>query len=65
MGTKVPAVNILDNDDEYTVEMAARGMKKEDFKIDLDNNFFEMQSAIERMDSLRYEFYKDFEYKIP
>ncbi|MBQ0733332.1 Hsp20/alpha crystallin family protein [Aquimarina celericrescens] len=38
MGTKVPAVNILDNDDEYTVEMAAPGMKKEDFKIDLDNN---------------------------
>lgn len=33
----VPAVNIRDKKDKYAIEFAAPGMKKEDFKIDLDN----------------------------
>ena len=36
--TTLPAVNIRETDDNYAVEMAAPGMKKEDFKIELDNN---------------------------
>jgi len=36
--TTLPAVNIRETDDNYVVEMAAPGMKKEDFKIELDNN---------------------------
>lgn len=34
----VPAVNIVENDNAYAVEMAAPGMKKDDFKVELDNN---------------------------
>lgn len=37
-GTSVPAVNIKDTVDGYEVEMAAPGMHKEDFHVDLDNN---------------------------
>ena len=37
-GTSVPAVNIKDTADNFIVEMAAPGMKKEDFHVDLDNN---------------------------
>lgn len=36
--TNAPAVNILENDDEYTVEVAAPGMKKEDFNVRLEDD---------------------------
>lgn len=35
---KVPGVNIAENKDNYTVSMAVPGMKKDDFKIDVNNN---------------------------
>jgi len=33
-----PAVNILENDDEYKVEVAAPGMTKEDFKVHINED---------------------------
>jgi len=36
--TTLPAVNIKENDNGFDVEMAVPGMKKEDFKINLENN---------------------------
>jgi HSP20 family protein len=36
--TRVPAVNISENDNEFHVELAVPGLKKEDFKINLDKN---------------------------
>lgn len=33
----MPAVNIADNEDNYTVEMVAPGLTKKDFKVELDN----------------------------
>lgn len=38
MMTKVPAVNICETDNDYHIELAAPGLKKEDFKIQLDRN---------------------------
>ena len=37
-GTTIPAVNIRETDDSFLVEMAAPGLKKEDFKIELSGN---------------------------
>jgi HSP20 family protein len=34
----VPAVNITDNKDDFTVSLAVPGMKKDDFNIDVDGN---------------------------
>jgi HSP20 family protein len=34
----VPSVNIRENDDNFALELAAPGMKKEDFSIRLNNN---------------------------
>jgi HSP20 family protein len=34
----LPAVNITENDNGYTIEVAAPGLNKKDFKIDLDKN---------------------------
>lgn len=38
MTSRVPAVNISETDQEYHIELAAPGLKKEDFKINLDRN---------------------------
>ncbi len=37
-GANLPAVNITEDDDNFEVEVAAPGLKKEDFKINLENN---------------------------
>ena len=37
-GTTIPAVNIRETNDSFLVEMAAPGLKKEDFKIELNGN---------------------------
>ena len=38
LGTTLPPVNIHESDNELTIEMAAPGMRKENFKIDLNDN---------------------------
>jgi HSP20 family protein len=38
MVLRVPAVNISETDDHYHIELAAPGLKKEDFKINLESN---------------------------
>ncbi|HEX9152420.1 MAG TPA: Hsp20/alpha crystallin family protein [Flavobacterium sp.] len=36
--SRVPAVNIAESENDYCIELAVPGMKKEDFKINLDKN---------------------------
>jgi len=42
--TTIPSVNIKETGDEFEVEMAAPGMKKQDFKIELNNNVLTISS---------------------
>jgi HSP20 family protein len=42
--TTIPAVNIKETENEFEVDMAAPGMKKEDFKIELNNNVLTISS---------------------
>ena len=44
--TTLPSVNVKENDDEYIVEMAAPGMKKDDFQIEVNNNVLTIKSEI-------------------
>jgi HSP20 family protein len=37
-GVTTPAVNIIETPDEFYLEMAAPGMKKSDFKIEVEND---------------------------
>lgn len=37
-GTNIPAVNIRENNENFLVEMAAPGMNKNDFKVELHGN---------------------------
>ena len=43
-GTTLPAVNVKETADTFEVEMAAPGMKKEDFKVELNNNVLTISS---------------------
>ena len=42
--TSIPAVNIKETGDAFEVEMAAPGMTKSDFKVELDNNLLTISS---------------------
>ncbi|WP_259069542.1 Hsp20/alpha crystallin family protein [Mucilaginibacter sp. X4EP1] len=38
LATRVPAVNISETESQFHIELAVPGLKKEDFKINLDKN---------------------------
>lgn len=45
-GGSMPKVNIVENNDNFKVEMAAPGMKKEDFHVELDNDILTISSEV-------------------
>jgi HSP20 family protein len=66
----MPAVNISETNDDYRIEVAAPGMKRESFKVELDNNVLtiashvdsETESKDEKKDYTRREFnYQSFQ----
>lgn len=40
----IPAVNVKEDDDKYLIEVAAPGMKKDDFNVKLENNMLTISS---------------------
>ncbi len=44
--TNLPAVNIKENNDEFIIEVAAPGMKKEDFRVNYDNGRLSISSEV-------------------
>jgi HSP20 family protein len=45
--TTMPSVNITENNNHYNVAVAAPGLKKEDFKIDVEDNILTISSEKE------------------
>ncbi len=43
--SSIPAVNIRETSESFEVEMAAPGMSKKDFRIELDNNLLTISSV--------------------
>jgi len=43
----LPAVNVRENDNEYQIEVAAPGLKKNDFKVNYDNDRLTISSEKE------------------
>jgi len=64
--TTIPAVNIKETADNYVVELAAPGMAKKDFKIELDGNKLtissEKSSQKEEMEDEKYSL-REFSYQ--
>jgi HSP20 family protein len=46
-GSTLPAVNVKETPESFEVEMAAPGMNKEDFKVELNNNILTISSEKE------------------
>lgn len=44
IGTSIPAVNIKESEDSFNVAVAAPGMAKDDFNIELDNDVLTISS---------------------
>lgn len=42
-----PAINIIDNEKDYLIELAAPGMKREDFHVSMDNGLLTIEGKTE------------------
>ena len=58
----MPAVNVKENKDDYTVSLAAPGLKKEDFKLDIEGNMLTISSEREEKVEEKEEKYTRKEY---
>ena len=63
-----PAINVIENEKEYSVELAAPGLNKEDFKIHVDeenNLHIEMEKKNENKEERRHGRYlrREFSYE--
>lgn len=46
-GNTLPAVNVKESNEDFKIEVAAPGMKRNDFKVELDNNVLTISSQLE------------------
>jgi len=46
-GSTLPAVNVREHNDEFVIEVAAPGMKRDDFHVELDNHVLTISSERE------------------
>jgi HSP20 family protein len=62
--SSMPAVNIAENNDEYRIDVAAPGLNKADFKLNLENNVLTISASKEEKKEDENEKYtcKEFNY---
>jgi HSP20 family protein len=46
-GATLPAVNVSETNDDFVIEVAAPGMNRDDFKVELDNNILSISAELE------------------
>ena len=57
--TTMPAVNIIENGNHYNVSLAAPGLKKDDFKIDVEGNMLSISSEKEEKKRKKRKIYPE------
>lgn len=64
MVTRVPAVNISETENNYHVELAVPGLKKEDFKLNLEQNVLtiSVEQSNEQQDNQKNYSKREFSY---
>jgi len=64
-GEWVPAVNIIENEKDYAVELSAPGMKKDDFKIDVTNGVLNIsaETKVEKEEKKKNYTRQEFRYE--
>lgn len=65
IGTTVPSVNLSETESDYTIDLAAPGMKKEDFHVEIENNMISISSQKEEKKEDKNENYtrREFSYQ--
>ncbi|RMF30517.1 MAG: Hsp20/alpha crystallin family protein [Bacteroidetes bacterium] len=65
MGSTMPAVNIKETDDDFQIEVAAPGMNKKDFNVEVDNGMLVISAEREVSDEEKNDNYtrKEFSYQ--
>jgi HSP20 family protein len=58
----MPAVNVKEDTDSYTVSLAAPGLKKEDFKLDIEGNMLTISCEKEEQEEEKNEKFTRKEY---
>jgi HSP20 family protein len=53
--TTLPAVNVRETNDNFIIDVAAPGMKRDEFKVELDNNVLTISSQHEEKDEQQDE----------
>jgi len=63
-GINMPSVNIVEGKNDFRIEVAAPGLQKDDFKINLDNNVLTISSEKEEKQEEKEERYmrREFSY---
>lgn len=63
--TTLPSVNVKETDEAFMVEMAAPGMKKDDFQIEIKDNVLTIKSELDEEKVEENKFYtrKEFSYQ--
>jgi len=60
--TKMPAVNISETNDQYHIEMAVPGLKKEDFKVNLEGDVLTISAEVKKEEKKEDKQYKKQEF---
>lgn len=63
--TTIPSVNIRENDDNFLIEVAAPGLEKTDFSIEVNQGTLKISSEIKNENQLKEESYtrREFSYQ--
>jgi len=62
-GSSLPAVNIKEDENQFAVEVAAPGLNKDDFKIEIENDVLTLSSEKEVSDEAADSSYKRREFR--
>ncbi|MCC8408072.1 Hsp20/alpha crystallin family protein [Mucilaginibacter sp. UR6-1] len=64
LASRVPAVNIAETEAEFHIELAVPGLKKEDFKINLDKNVLSIaaEKKVENVDESKKYSKREYSY---
>jgi HSP20 family protein len=54
-GISMPAVNVTEGKEEFRIEVAAPGLEKDDFKVDINNNILTISSEKESREEANEE----------
>ncbi|MCG8307872.1 MAG: Hsp20/alpha crystallin family protein [Cytophagales bacterium] len=62
-GSSLPAVNIKEDDNNYEIEVAVPGLKKEDFKVEIENDVLSVSSAHDEKSEVNEDNYQRREFR--